>query len=150
MSRIPAKPPLHPTVLGESSASYGSIHGLAFLVDTSFDENDANADLNSSTLSMYSADLEEGLDDLAPFWRRGIRTKSATSEAFERALRGGAAEGCWRMPRCCMKRDDFYYSESYHSRGGFVNCVKDYGSRNDRAISLACIVILGMSNVVPW
>ena len=136
------RPPLHPSSSVDSSASYGSLRGVAFLSsDDSF--GDVDDDLNSSTLSMYSADLEEGGEH-----PRGLRAKSATSEAFERALSAARV----KESTCCpiRRREDFYYDESFRSRGGFVNCVKEWNAQNDRTISLSCIVILGMSNVVPW
>ncbi|GMH52127.1 hypothetical protein TrST_g4230 [Triparma strigata] len=99
------KPPLHPqTSLTLSNSTYGSLEGDRFLED-----NDNDDSLN---LSMYETD---DVDDDDTAFLKG-RTKSANSEAFERALKSS----------------------------------KPFLLVHSKSVSLLCLIVLGMSNVVPW
>lgn len=127
---IPAKPPLHPqTSLTLSQSTYGSLEGDKFL------EDEDNLNLS---LSMYSTD-----DDETGTLLKG-RTKSATSSAFERALNSASSKSdCPCLPSCCSPTDP-YYSETKTSP------FSHFLQKKSKTVSLLCLVVLGMSNVVPW
>ncbi|GMH84728.1 hypothetical protein TL16_g10009 [Triparma laevis f. inornata] len=110
-----------------SQSTYGSLEGDKFLED----EDNLN-------LSMYSTDDDETGTLLK------CRTKSATSSAFERALNSASSKSdCPCLPSCCSPTDP-YYSETKTSP------FSHFLQKKSKTVSLLCLVVLGMSNVVPW